>query len=605
VIRRHLVPLALVTVAACSPSPAAVAPPAPSASAPSPPMSSAPLPSDPHAAADAQFAALSARFLKAYLAALPTDATDVGDHDFDAQWPDLSEQGDAARRSLYESTRSELAAIPKDALSDQSRVDAAILETRIAEKLFRLDELNDAVQSARSYTTTIGDGIDPLLTREFAPLADRMKSLRARLAGVPPIVAVAKKRLGRPSRIDTETAIKQTRGLVALCEKELAETFAKVPDQKADLEAAAKIAAASLRELGTFFEKELLPRSDGSFRVGKDRHQKLLRFTLDDDSVDGDALAAEARALLDKTIDEMVDTSKEIWPELMKTPMPKIDTPKERRAFVRKVLDKLADDRPDNATIVSEAEKLLDSATAFVREHDLVRVPDEKCRVIEMPEYRRGVTVAYCDSTKPLEKKQESFYAIAPTPSDWPAARVKSFYREYNRSMLADLTVHEAMPGHYLQAMHSSRFHSDVRSLFDSGPFVEGWAVYGEWLMAKNGFGGPKVRMQRLKMLARVAANAILDHGMHAGTMDEKEALRLMTEDAFQEEGEAFGKWTRARLTSAQLSHYFYGFNELFKLRQKMEARPGFTDRAYHDKLLSFGSPPIRHLRALVAGDEK
>ncbi len=173
-----------------------------------------------------------------------------------------------------------------------------------------------------------------------------------------------------------------------------------------------------------------------------------------------------------------------------------------------------------------------------------MRLPNEPCKVIEMPEYRRGVSVAYCDASGPLEKKQETFYAIAPTPKDWPRKRAESFYREYNRSMLAELTVHEAMPGHYLQLMHNNEFPSKLRAVFSSGAFVEGWAVYAEWLMAKYGFGGPRVRMQRQKMTLRLAANAILDHGIHAGTMEEKEALDLMMNDAFQEEGEAVGKWS-------------------------------------------------------------
>jgi uncharacterized protein (DUF885 family) len=282
-------------------------------------------------------------------------------------------------------------------------------------------------------------------------------------------------------------------------------------------------------------------------------------------------------------------------------PLPAARDDAARKQVVREVLAKLGEDRPTNATIMQEATKWLADATAFVKSHDLVRVPDEPCRVIEMPEYRRGVAVAYCDSSGPLEKKQETFFAIAPTPKDWPAKRVDSFYREYNRGMLADLTAHEAMPGHYLQAMHANQFHSDVRAVFSSGPFVEGWAVYGESVMAKHGFGGPAVRMQREKMVLRLAANAILDHDIHAGSMNEKQALDLMKNEAFQEDGEAVGKWKRARLTSAQLSTYFYGFSEMMKLREAAEKQPGFTERAYHDRLLSYGAPAMRYLRELMA----
>jgi uncharacterized protein (DUF885 family) len=304
---------------------------------------------------------------------------------------------------------------------------------------------------------------------------------------------------------------------------------------------------------------------------------------------------------MDRAFFEMVDTAHELWPTLMGGPAPKAESDAEKRAMVRRVLTKLGDDATGPKTILADATKALEDATRFVQGHDLVRVPTEPCKVIEMPEYKRGVSIAYCESSGPLEKTQETFYAISPAPRSWSARRAQSFYREYNHSMLLDLTVHEAMPGHYLQAMHANTFKSDVRTVFSNGAFVEGWAVYGEWLMARYGFGGPKTRMQRLKMLLRVCDNVLLDYLIHAGTMDEKEALAMMADQGFQEEGEASAKWNRARLTSGQLSTYFYGYRELMKLREAAEKTPGFQERTYSDRLLSHGSPPIRDLAWLLA----
>jgi uncharacterized protein (DUF885 family) len=280
--------------------------------------------------------------------------------------------------------------------------------------------------------------------------------------------------------------------------------------------------------------------------------------------------------------------------------LPPLRSATDQKRFVKQVLDHVALDRSTNASILGDAKTWLAKATAFVREKDLVRVPDEPVSVVEMPEYRRGVAVAYCDSSGPLEQTPETFFAISPTPADWPKKRVESFYREYNQAMLADLAIHEAMPGHYLQLMHNNRFSSKLRAVFGSGAFVEGWAVYSEWLMAEHGFGGPRVKLERQKMVLRLAANAILDHDIQAGELDEKGALALMTGEAFQEEGEAVGKWKRARLTSAQLTTYFYGFTELLKIRKAAEQKPGFAERAYHDKLLSYGSPAIRYVRELM-----
>jgi uncharacterized protein (DUF885 family) len=551
--------------------------------------------------ADARFAAFATRFLDAYLAMNPTRATEAGEHRHDARWPDVSVEGEAAERRFIEAQKQELATLPEADLGAQARVDRGVISNRLDYDLFALDELKESETNPLAYTGLVGDGLDPLVTRDFAPLEERMKNLEARLSGVPAIVEAAKKRLGKPPKIFTETAIQQNKGLVSLCAHDLAETFAKVPAQKASLEAAAKRAAAALTDFQAFLEKDLLPRSDGSFRLGRARFEKKLRFELDD-PVDIDAVEKGARELLQRTQDEMADTAKDLWPELMKPEaLPVMASADDRRAVVRKVLDKLAADHPSNATILAEAQGRLDEATRFVKDHALVTVPEQPCRVIEMPEYRRGVAIAYCDASGPLEKKQETFYAISPTPKDWPQKRADSFYREYNRSMLADLTVHEAMPGHFLQLMHNNEFPSKVRAVFSSGAFVEGWAVYGEWLMSKYGFGGPRVRMQRQKMVLRLAANAVLDHGVHAGTMEEKDALDLMMKDAFQEEGEAVGKWKRARLSSAQLTTYYYGFTEMMKLRAAHEKDPGFTERSYHDKLIGSGSPPMRALRTLMA----
>ncbi|MFT3768267.1 MAG: DUF885 domain-containing protein [Minicystis sp.] len=551
--------------------------------------------------ANAKLTAFAERFLAEYLERNPTRATEAGEHRHDGRWPDVSEQGEAEERRFVEARRAELGAIPVAELGPQERIDHGLIANVLDYWLFSLDTLKEAENDPLLYTRLVGDGLDPLATRDFAPIEQRMTDLRARLEGVPKLVQAAKQRLKRPPKIFTETAIQQNKGLVALCKTELGEHFAKVPSQKPGLEAAAKSAAAALEEFQTFLEKDLLPRSDGDFRLGRERFEKKLRFELDD-RIEIDSIAQGARDLLTKTQDDMAETAKELWPELMKgKPLPPSASGEERKALVRQVLDKLAEDHPDNATILNEATTWLADATKFVREHDLVTVPPEPCRVIEMPEYRRGVAVAYCDASGPLEKKQETFYAIAPTPKDWPKKRADSFYREYNRSMLADLTVHEAMPGHFLQLMHNNKFPSKVRAVFSSGAFVEGWAVYAEWLMAKNGFGGPKVRMQRQKMVLRLSANAILDHDIHAGTMDEKAALDLMMKEAFQEEGEAVGKWKRARLSSAQLTTYYYGFTEMMKLRTAHEKEPGFSERAYHDKLIGSGSPSLRALRELMA----
>ena len=542
---------------------------------------------------DEHFTAYANQFLADYLRFEPVDATGQGEHRWDATWPDLTPAGDAKFRAFLERV---LAGIPREGLSEQNQIDATLLADRAKFELFQLDELKSRDRDPMYYTTLVGEGLDPMVTRNFGTPQSRLQSLIGRLDGLPAVLAAGRARLQHPPQVATETAIKQTDGLIDLVEHDLAARF---PEGGAPLAEASKRAAAALHELKDFLEKDLLARSDGSFRLGRELFAKKLGFVLEDD-LDIDALAAQARELLTRTQEEMVETAKQIWSDDKLGKLPPLATPAQRKAFVKRVLDHVAEDRPSNKTILADAKALLAQATEFVRSHDLVRVPDEPVAVIEMPEYKRGVAVAYCDSSGPLEAVPETQFAIAPTPADWDGKRVESFYREYNHAMLADLVVHEAMPGHYLQLMHNNKFSSKLRAAFSSGAFVEGWAVYTEWLMAEKGFGGPRVKLERQKMILRVAANAVLDHEIHAGTMDEAGARALMMGEAFQEDGEATGKWRRARLSSAQLTTYFYGFTQFMALRKAAEAKPGFSERAYHDRMLSWGSPAMRFVRQLA-----
>jgi uncharacterized protein (DUF885 family) len=270
-------------------------------------------------------------------------------------------------------------------------------------------------------------------------------------------------------------------------------------------------------------------------------------------------------------------------------------------ALVRAVLDHIAQRHPDNDTIVPEARKDLDEATAFVREHRLVTLPDQPVKVIVMPEFQRGSSVAFCDWAGPLEPHGETFYAISPTPADWSPARVASQFREYNSAMLQDITVHEAMPGHYLQGAvaREIRYPTPVRATIGSGTFVEGWAVYAEQFMADAGFGGPEEKMEQLKVRLRVAVNAILDQKIHAEGMSEADAMRLMMDTGYQEEGEAAGKWRRAEMSAGQLSTYFVGVQEMLALVRDMSGRTGGDLRAARDRILSHGSIATKYVRQL------
>ena len=243
-------------------------------------------------------------------------------------------------------------------------------------------------------------------------------------------------------------------------------------------------------------------------------------------------------------------------------------------------------------------------ATDFVREHDIVTVPDDPVKIILMPEFQRGFSVAYCDSPGPLDKGLDTYYAISPIPDDWSDDQVTSFLREYNKRMIHVLSIHEAMPGHYLEGAHSANHPSTLRAALRSGPFAEGWAVYTERVLADAGYldHDPLFRLMQLKFYARSVGNAILDQGIHVDNWTKEQAMDLMVRQTFQQQSEAEGKWVRAQLSSTQLATYFVGAQDHFDMRRAAEEKEGeaFDLKRYHDSVLAQGAPPVRFARQLL-----
>jgi uncharacterized protein (DUF885 family) len=550
--------------------------------------------------ASESFDALGVLFLEEWLARNPVSATYLGDHRFDGRWPDISVEAEAEELAWSRGLQSALADIDASALDQEQQVDAAILAQQLEYGIFSTEQLRGWERNPLYAAYTVSSGLDGLVSRDFAPVEQRMLSLQARLEGLPGFLGQAQARLGSPSAVHTQTAIDQVGALVGWLDGPLREQFPE--PQRVKLELAADGAEQALRDYLAFLERDLLPRSDADFRLGRELWERKLQYSLDTD-LSAQQVQEQAWALLEITTQQMADEAAALWPELFPDePLPSVEDEASRAALIRRVMDRIADDHADDETIIAAAQATLEQATAFVAEHRLVTLPDEPVEIIVMPEFKRGVSIAYCDAPGPLEESRETFYAIAPPPEAWPPERRESFYREYNQAMLHELTIHEAMPGHFLQLAHDARFDSPVRAVFSSGTFVEGWALYSEWMMAEHGYGGPTVRLQRHKMVLRLCLNAIIDHGVHAGEMDHDEALALMMERGFQEEGEAEGKWKRAQLTSAQLSSYLVGLIEVMAIRRAFEAQAGedFDLLAFNDELLAHGSPPPRHLAGLL-----
>ena len=346
------------------------------------------------------------------------------------------------------------------------------------------------------------------------------------------------------------------------------------------------------------------PNAKGDFRIGRELYDAKLGFALLS-PLSRSEIRSRAEREIVTTRSRMYEVSRKVLAGRPGAPAtPEQPTPAQQQAAIQAALEIAGAQRPPREGVVDLAREALRETTDFVRAKNFVTVPSEPLEIILMPEFQRGFAVAYCDSPGPLDKNQRTFFAVSPIPADWTQSQVDSFLREYNTRSIANLTIHEAMPGHYLQIAHSNRYPSVLRAMLGSGPFVEGWAVYAERVMQEQGFRAddPLMQLVQLKWYLRSITNAIMDSAIHVDGMTRDEAMRLMVETGFQEEREAAGKWVRAQLSSAQLSTYFVGYQEHADMRAEAERRLGakFDLKAYHDAVLSYGSPPVRYVRALL-----
>jgi uncharacterized protein (DUF885 family) len=557
--------------------------------------------------ADARFEALSQRFIGEFGRYSPVYATSLGDHRFDGELDDLGAEGRARTLAWTRGLLAELQAIDRGAMSRANQVDAAMLENQLRYSIWSEETYRDWSWDPLVYTQLSGQALYGLLAREFAPLPDRLRSLTARLEKLPRLLEQARANLvpARVPSIHAGTAVKQNPGVMSLVDGLVVPQLGALPQADRErLERAIAQARTALQEHQRWLEGTLVPAAKGEFRIGAELYDQKLAFALMS-PLSRKEIRARAEAEVLRVRNEMYAVARTVLSGREGAPpLPDSPTADEQQAAIGAALELAYADRPARDGVVDLAKATLAETTTFVRQRDFVTVPDEPLDVILMPEFQRGVAVAYCDPPGPLDKGQRTYYAVSPIPDDWTDAQVDSFLREYNSRSIANLTIHEAMPGHYLQLAHSNRYPSVLRAMLYSGPFVEGWAVYSERVMQEQGFrgGDPLMRLVQLKWYLRAVTNAIIDSAIHVDGMTRDEAMQLMTATGFQEEREAAGKWVRAQLTSAQLSTYFVGYLEHADLRAEAERRRGkeFSLKRYHDQVLSFGSPPARFVRALL-----
>jgi uncharacterized protein (DUF885 family) len=578
-----------------------------------------------------------AAFLDEFLADQPVAATSIGDHRFDGRWPDVTAAGRQATLALIDRWHATFRALDAAGLDADDAIDRDLIVSELEAERFAHTELQDERWDPLTWVYVLGEGLFPLIAQEFAPLADRLASVAERLEGMPAFLAAAADAIGptddgRPvARLQTETAIAQLPGVLELIDDALAEAErgagegdGAVAALRPRLDVVAVAAKAALATFTAHLRDTVLPTAEGEGRLGRDLFARKVRHTMRSETLTPERIIDEAERQYAAVRAEMLRLARESWERWQ----PGQPMPDDGNVLIRAVLDAIAAEHPAAEDLLDYCRAENARIEAFCRERDLIGLADEPLDIRWTPGFLRAFGGAMLIAPGPLDKGLTSFFAITPMPDDWSAERKESYLREDNDRMLRLLTIHEAVPGHYLQGVYGNRSASLPRSIFASGLFAEGWAVYVTQVMMDVGYGAddPALLLAHWKFYLRAITNAIIDAKIHVEDMSEERVVQLQVQGGFQEEAEARAKYTRARLSSTQLSTYFAGSMEMWEMELEARRRaaaavgtdpaaivpgelpggfgdtPGFRYRDHLEAVISHGAPPTSFLRRILFG---
>jgi uncharacterized protein (DUF885 family) len=537
------------------------------------------------------FSKLTEEFVYGSLALSPVSATVAGYHEhqgvrLDEKLDDYSQIGIQEQRRFFSGFRDRLALIKPESLTPEESADFQIIQNQVELALLDLTRIHSFRHNPTVYVELVGNALFNPFVLEYAPPETRFRHIIQRLFKVPELMQQARMNLTDSPEVWNRVAQEENDGNIDLIDKTLRERVPAV--LKPEFDRAATSALTALRDF-TKYLKEDLSRRTSDWRLGKDKYDPKFRYYLATGKTPEQVLS-EAEAALKSVREEMV----------------KLAAPR----TVKEALDKIAQQHATPETFLDQARKTLEEATKFVREKHLVTLPARSnLQVIPTPEFMRGIyAVAGFAAAPALEPQLGAFYWVTPIPPNWPKDRIESKLREYNNYGLQEITIHEAMPGHYVQLEIANDLEPKnrrvLRNIYGNGPYVEGWAVYAQQMMSDEGYmnNSVELRLTLMKQLLRVISNAILDIRLQTMGMTDQQALDLMINDTFQEKEEATGKLQRAQLSSCQLPTYFVGWRGWLDTREDYKKRKGaaFQLPAFHDAALKESAVPLPVLPSLL-----
>ncbi|MDQ3291970.1 MAG: DUF885 domain-containing protein, partial [Bacteroidota bacterium] len=532
----------------------------------------------------------------------PEWATSVGYHKYDSELVIPTPKRLEDEVASYRSMLNDLHRIDRKSLTLNNQTDYQMLEDFFNGRIWYATVLKPAEWNPADYN--IGGGVAEILNGRYDSLTNRLRSISLKIEHVVPYYEAAKNNIKKPTLEHTQLAILQNKGAITVL-NELADSvkIARLkPFEKDFLRQRIATAKSEINSYINFLENEVLPtlrKGQGrSFRIGKELFTQKFKHDIQS-GYTAEQVYQKALQQKDNLHRQMLTLTQKLWPVYFP------DEPLVRGLpGVKQLLGKLAEQHVPRDSFLVAIEAQIPQLVAFVNAKNLLTQDPTKPLVVRpTPEYMRGVAGASISAPGPYDKSANTYYNVTPL-THYSAAEVESYLREYNKYQLQILNIHEAIPGHYTQLVYANKSPSLVKAVLGNGAMVEGWAVYAERMMLEQGYGqnAPEMWLTWYKWNLRVTLNAILDYSVHVLGMTEKEALAMLVNEGFQEEAEAREKWKRATLSQVQLSSYFTGYTEIFDLREEIRKSQGknFNLKKFHEQFLSFGSAPVRYIRALM-----
>ncbi|HEY0875906.1 MAG TPA: DUF885 domain-containing protein [Vicinamibacterales bacterium] len=537
-------------------------------------------------------------FVDEYLAYLhevqPTSATFDGVHLHDDLLEDLSRRAiDAQIRDLGALER-RLAAIDPARLTDTERLERPAIEANIRSRLFELEQVRTWERSPQHYADIISTSLAGQALFEYAPLEQRARRIVSKLRQVPRLIQAAKDNIKDPAGIFVKVGLESMRGTQRFIDEDLPRAFSRLDDLHilGDLADASVEASAALGAYIEYLEKDLAPRSKGTFRLGRERFGEKLRID--------EGLMIDTDRLLSIAMRELHETQEEF-----RRVASRMNGSDPRAAWERAKAD-----HPPAGQLVSVAQQQLGELAEFITSNKIVTIPEgAPVDVAPTPKFYRW-TFASMWTPGPFESRPiRATYYITDVDPSWPAERQAEHLRDFNYGNLWSISIHEVFPGHFLHYQHLRQIDSKLRKsiLFSSTALVEGWAHYCEQMMLDEGFrkNEPGVRLGQIAEALIRLARFIVGIRLHCEDLSVEQGVRFFREEAFLEEASARREAERGTFDPSYIL-YSAGKLMILKLREDYKAKvgSGYSLRKFHDELLGNGTVPLWLHRALMLGDQ-